>query len=321
MLNKNVLITGANGYIGSLVLEKLSKNSLIENIIACDVRDIPEDKKLNNVHYFQCDIRDNKISEIFNKFKVDSVVHLASIVTPGKKSNREFEYSVDVLGTENILKQCISNNVKQIITTSSGAAYGYYQDNKEFLDENDEIRGNEEFSYSHHKKLVENMLKKYREKYPELKQLILRPGTILGKTVNNQIVNLFKKPFIIGIKGSESKFVFIWDIDVVNVILKGIEEQSEGIYNLAGDGTLSMREIANILNKPYINIPPSLLTFILRILKILNLTQYGPEQINFLRYRPVLSNKRLKEEFKFIPKYTTREVFNFYIENNFNKKN
>jgi UDP-glucose 4-epimerase len=35
------------------------------------------------------------------------VVHLASIVTPGKKSNREFEYSVDVDGTRNLLEACL----------------------------------------------------------------------------------------------------------------------------------------------------------------------------------------------------------------------
>ena len=54
--------------------------------------------------------------------QVDVVVHLASIVTPGKKSNREFEYSVDVLGTKNILKACVTNGVKRIVISSSGSS-------------------------------------------------------------------------------------------------------------------------------------------------------------------------------------------------------
>ena len=50
------------------------------------------------------------------------------------------------------------------------------------------------------------------------------------------------------------------------------------------------------------------------VMKKLGVTQYGPEQINFLRYRPVLSNGRLKEVFGYAPQKTTREVFQFFLE-------
>ncbi|MAC99815.1 MAG: epimerase, partial [Pseudomonadales bacterium] len=40
----------------------------------------------------------------------------------------------------------------------------------------------------------------------------------------------------------------------------------------------------------------------------------GPEQINFLRYRPVLSNRRLKEEFGYQLQKTSAETFEYFIE-------
>ena len=43
--------------------------------------------------------------------------------------------------------------------------------------------------------------------------------------------------------------------------------------------------------------------------KRLGLTQYGPEQIDFLRYRPVLDNTRLKRDFGYLPKLSSAEVF------------
>ena len=46
--------------------------------------------------------------------------------------------------------------------------------------------------------------------------------------------------------------------------------------------------------------------------KKLGLTQYGPEQLDFLRYRPVLLNTRLKEEFGYVPKRSSAEVFELY---------
>ena len=46
----------------------------------------------------------------------------------------------------------------------------------------------------------------------------------------------------------------------------------------------------------------------------MRLTQYGPEQVDFLRYRPVLVNRRLKEEFGYVPRKTSAEVFEFWRE-------
>jgi UDP-glucose 4-epimerase len=213
----NVLVTGASGYLGSNLVKKLIElNQDREDkftIIAGDIRESGVHD--SRVHFVKLDVRSPDVHAIMKKYKIDTVVHLASIVTPGKKSNREFEYSVDVLGTENILEACVANQVKRIIVTSSGAAYGYHADNAEWIREEDLIRGNEEFAYSYHKRLVEELLAKYRVEHPELEQVIFRIGTILGDNTNNQITALFDKRVVLGISDSKSPFVFIWDQDVV----------------------------------------------------------------------------------------------------------
>lgn len=312
---RSVFITGAGGYIGRQLTEALAADRRgLTTIVAADLRPVPPEQQLPGVHYLAADICDPGLADAMKKFSVDLVVHLAAVVTPGKQSDRALEYKVDVEGTENILKACVACGVKKIIYTSSGAAYGYHADNPEWLDENDAIRGNDEFAYSHHKRLVEEMLARYRKAHPDLKQLIFRPGFILGATTKNQITNLFDQPRITGIKGADSPFVIIWDQDVVGAILKGIHEGGDGIYNLAGDGILTLPEMARMLGKPYRALPVWLVAAGLWVGKRLGLTQYGPEQIGFLRYRPVLANRRLKEEFGYIPKKTTREVFEYYLE-------
>ncbi len=313
-MSKTVLITGSSGYVGHLTIEELRSQKLgLYNIIALDVRDAPAENRHPDVTYITGDIRSKELVEIVKKYGVETVVHLASIVTPGDKSNREFEYSVDVLGTENVLNACKQNNVQKLIVTSSGAAYGYYADNPELIQEDHDLRGNEEFAYAHHKKLVEHMLLKIRKSHPDLKQLVLRPGVVLGASTNNQITDLFEKPFVVGVSGSDIPFVFIWEMDVVKIIVKGITEENEGVYNLAGDGCLTMRQIAQKLGKPYLNIPPTIFRAILSMLKQFGLTQYGPEQLDFLRYRPVLSNENLKAKFGYTPTYTSTEVFDLYL--------
>jgi len=43
--------------------------------------------------------------------------------------------------------------------------------------------------------------------------------------------------------------------------------------------------------------------------KPLRLTRYGPEQVGFLRWRPVLDNTRLKTVFGFVPRHTSAQAF------------
>ena len=115
------------------------------------------------------------------------------------------------------------------------------------------------------------------------------------------------------LKGSNSPFVFIWDQDVVGCIEQAVLSEKEGIYNVAGDGALTMQEIAKMLNKPVINIPPTLLKYVLLVLNKLGLSQYGPEQIGFLQYRPVLDNRKLKQDFGYVPQKTSEEVFRLFL--------
>jgi UDP-glucose 4-epimerase len=219
---------------------------------------------------------------------------------------------VDVLGTKNVLEACIAAGVRRIIVTSSGAAYGYHADNPAWLTEDDPVRGNEEFAYSYHKRLVEEMLAEYRRTHPSLEQVVLRVGTILGETTRNQITALFEKPRLLALKGSASPFVFIWDQDVVGAIEHAIFGGPAGIYNVAGDGALGIQQIAARLGKRCITLPPVALRAVLAVLHPLGLSQYGPEQVNFLRYRPVLDNRRLKEVFGYVPRLTSAEVFELF---------
>jgi UDP-glucose 4-epimerase len=130
--------------------------------------------------------------------------------------------------------------------------------------------------------------------------------------VHNQITDLFEKPRLIAIRGAASPFVFIHDQDVVAAIVQGVDSPVTGIFNVAGDGKLDIDEIARRLGKGCVILPAGLLQAALWLLKKLGLTQYGPEQIDFLRYRPVLANRRLKEEFGYVPKLSSAEVFELW---------
>jgi len=307
-----VLVTGASGYIGALVVRALeARRSELGALLAVDVREPVPAFSRESVECEKASVCDDSFGGLLARHRIDVVVHLASILKP-PVNGEDLAFRVDVGGTKNVLASAVAHGVRRLIVTTSGAAYGYHADNPEWLVEDDPLRGNEEIPYSRNKRLIEEELARYRASHPELEQLIFRPGTVIGAGVSTPVTELFESKVMLGVLGSDSPFVFIWDQDVVECIVRGVFGAQTGAYNLAGDGALTPRELAQILGKPYLPLPAPLIARALSLLNRLGRSPYGPEQVKFLQYRPVLSNEALKHRFGYVPKKTSREAFELY---------
>lgn len=304
-----VCVTGGNGFLGSAVVSRLAADPAVSYVLSLDLREPAAGREIDGVEYALADINAPDLDTLLADHRIDTVVHLAAIVNPGRDTTREQEYQVDVIGSRNVLSACVQAGVKHVVISSSGAAYGYHPDNAPWLNESHPLRGNDEFAYSRHKRLVEEELARLRTEHPELRQTIFRIGTILGKRVRNQITALFDAPRLLRVAGSESPFVFIWDQDVADTMAQAVVTGRTGIFNVAGDGALTVREIAALMGKRTLTVPAPVLAAGLWLGQKLQLTVHGPEQLRFLRYRPVLDNTALKEEFGFTPSRTSREAF------------
>ena len=304
-----VLVTGASGAVGQVLIKGLAAAGV--ETLATDIRrheDMPD-----GVGFMKLDVRGNDAKRVISGFKPDVIVHLASIVSPSRGMTREFAHDVDVKGTRNVLDAAISHGVRRLVVTSSGAAYGYHADNPVPLRESDPVRGNPEFPYSDHKRQVEEMLAEARASHPELEQVVLRVGTVLGAGLENQITELFHRPKLIAVKGSDSPFVFIWTRDLARILMRAAAgEGPAGIFNVCGDGALSVHDLAEALEKPVMVLPAWVLKAALGIARPLGLSRYGPEQVRFLQYRPVLDNTALKTAFGYTPELSSAQTFDLW---------
>jgi len=312
----SVLITGAGGFVGRQVAESLASSpGTFSHIVATDVHLPEESARQGGVAYVPLDITDRAaVLSALSEHHVDTVVHLAAVVTPRPGDTRASQYDVDVRGTENVLEASVACGVRKLVYTSSGAAYGYHADNAPLLRETDALRGNQEFAYAWHKRLVEERLETYRAEHPELAQLVLRVSTILGPSVHNQITAMFERPVVLGLRESETPFCFVWDRDVVDCICLGVHGDAKGTFNLTGDGVMTLREIAQAMGQRFVAVPAPVVEKALSVLTRLGLSPYGPEQVAFLRYRPVLDNDSLKRELGFTPRKSSRQTFELYRE-------
>ncbi|MEO1084446.1 MAG: NAD-dependent epimerase/dehydratase family protein [Acidobacteriota bacterium] len=306
-----VLVTGAAGYLGGHLLERLEARPDLD-VLATDLRR-PAAGANPRLAFQTLDLTDvDAIRARVADFKPEVVVHLAAVVDP--EAPRELAHAVDVAGTLHLADACLRNGVRRLVVTSSGAAYGYRPDHPRWIEEDQPLAAGEAFAYAWHKRRVEEDLAELRHRHPELEQVVLRPGTVLGAGVSTPVTRLFEGRAVLGIRGGDDRFVFIWDRDAAGALERAVDVGPPGVYNLAGDGALSLADIARRLGVRHLRLPAAPVAAALAVGRVLRLTGHGPEQVRFLRYRPVLSNRRLKEEFGFVPTKTSAEAFDVYLK-------
>ena len=134
MNHKQILITGADGFIGSHLVETLIKNNYkvrafvyYNSFNSYGWLDTLSKENKEKIQFFPGDVRDpNGIREAMKG--VDIVFHLAALIAiPFSYHSPDSYIDTNVKGTLNILQAARDNNVKRILVTSTSEVYGTAQ--------------------------------------------------------------------------------------------------------------------------------------------------------------------------------------------------
>ncbi len=173
---KKVLVTGGAGFIGSHIVD----GYLREGYQVAVIDDLSRGKRENlnsKARFYKMDINDRKITEIFAKEKFDLVNHHAAQIDLRISVKRPvFDAKINVLGTLNLLENCLKHKIRNFIFISSGGAI-YGEPEKMPVDEY--YPKNPLSPYAVAKHTIEHYLYYYRQTFG-LNYLALRYANVYG---------------------------------------------------------------------------------------------------------------------------------------------
>jgi len=248
-----ILVTGGGGFIGSALVLYLVKKG--EKVTVFDNFSNSE-KKIDSsegIKVIKGDITDyNSLEKAIQNH--DVVIHLAAKIDVNESILKPDEtFAVNVDGTENVIKACLKNKIKNIVAISSAAVYG--ESKKLPVSETSPLQPMSPYGQS--KMQMEKILEEYAIKY-RLNIINLRLFNVYGKNQSAAYAGVITK-FIYNIKNNKPLVIFgdgsntrdfISIEDAVYSIHKSIEhlENKRGnAYNIASGESISIIDLAKLL--------------------------------------------------------------------------
>jgi nucleoside-diphosphate-sugar epimerase len=261
-----VAVTGPTGEIGISAVTALEREPAVDAIIGMARRPFdPSSRGWLKTTYQQGDILDREAVDALVA-RADVVIHLAFIIM----GSRDESARVNLQGTRNLFEATVAaERPRRLVYTSSVAAYGYHSDNPVPLTEDVAPRGSAEHYYSEQKAACEALLADITRDSP-LEVFVLRPCIVAGPKATaladampwNQLPGPMRavvkavpalKP-VVPDPGYPLQLVHHDDVATA-IALAATAPAPPGVYNIAGDGVVTVADVARALGGRPVRVP------------------------------------------------------------------
>jgi UDP-glucose 4-epimerase len=323
-----VAVTGPTGDIGRAFLRELDDSPEVDRIVGMARRPFsPSEFGLEKTEYRQGDIlEEDSLSDLVEG--ADVLVHLAFIIL----GSRDETHQINLQGTRNVFEAATSAGLKRFVYTSSVAAYGFHEENPQPLTEEVAPKGTEQFYYSAQKAELERELHRMVDG-SDVDAYVFRPSIVAGHDALTLITAILEQLQLGGrlpqvtaflksvpylkpvLPDPGTPFQLVHHDDVARALVAAVTGRGEpGIYNLAGDGTISFGDLASGLGWYSVPVPNFAVDATAELIARIPFAPAELSWINAARVPVIMDTQKARDTLGWEPRYDTRETLAETIE-------
>lgn len=248
-----ILVTGGAGFIASHVADACI--AVGHDVVVVDNLSMGKRENVNpKAKFFQMDIRDKAICKIFNDERFDAVIHHAAQMDVRKSvEDPQFDASVNIIGTINLLECCKATGVQKFLFASTGGAI--YGEQEYFpADEAHPVRPVSPYGIS--KLAIEKYLFYYNIEF-KVQYIALRYANVYGPRQNPHgeagVVAIFTKKMLAGdqpIINGDGKQTrdYVYVDDVVRANIFALTHDQSDVFNVGTGIETDVNQLFRSLN-------------------------------------------------------------------------
>ena len=318
-----VAVTGPTGEIGMSAIDAIERSDAVDTIIGMARREFdPADHGWTKTEYRQGDVLDRDAVDALVA-DADVVVHLAYLIMGSREESRR----TNLAGTRNVFEATLAAaRPSRLVYTSSVAAYGYHRDNPVPLTEDVPARGSDEHYYSAQKAECEALLRELTDG-SDLEVYVLRPCIVAGprapalrEKMPWQAAKRALPAALRPLAATVSGFLpllpdpgvpvqLVHHDDVAEAIALCVSGAGEpGRYNIAGDGVVSLADVAAATGTRSVRVPAAAALAVSEALARLPLVPAAAEWLHLGRTSVVMDTTRARTVLGWRPRHSAADT-------------
>jgi len=312
-----VAITGPTGEMGRAVVAALERSREVGRILGMARRPFdPREHGWKKVLYRRGDVLEKrKVADLVQE--ADVVVHLAFMIMGSARASRR----VNLDGSRNVFEAAAIAGVKRVVYASSVAAYGFHAENPQPLTEEVPARGTAAHYYSAQKAEVEELLADELHG-TRTKAYVFRPCIVAGPDAPllidslpySQVSERLPGPVLALLDGLPIlrpvlpdpgvSFQLVHHDDVASAMRAAVLGRGKpGVYNLAGSGELTVKQLAEELGWYSIPVPELAVDAVAEMVSRLGFLPAQAQWVAAFREPMIMSTAKARRELRWRPKH------------------
>ena len=242
-----IFLTGANGYLGRVLIEHLGRLPAVQKITGMGLTRPPTPWPAQ-FNFIRCDIRSPAVTTLMAGH--DVVIHTAGIVLWSAKMSPQERDDINLNGTRNVAEAARANQIGRFIHASSMAVYDplLAQGKTQVTEDFTLGGGHSPFYYWNAKAESERILVKTLD--PAAVLTLFRPIYIVGPRHQAGVASYRKNA--VRIPGRDPRRQFVHEDDVARAFIQAVFSDLPGAFNVVPDDFLRMSELWKILGVKFV---------------------------------------------------------------------
>jgi UDP-glucose 4-epimerase len=327
-MSLTVAVTGPTGEIGKPFIRALERQKDVTRILGMARRPFdPKAHKWSKTEYRQGDVLDRAAVDALCA-DADVVVHLAFIIVAGSGESRK----INLEGSRNVFEAAVKAKVKRLVYASSVAAYGFHEDNPQPLTEEVPARGTDAHPYSADKAAVEDLLGEVVEG-SETDAYVFRPCIVAGpeapllinsipyvqlsERLPGAVRALFDQVPVLKpvLPDPGVPFQLVHHDDVALALRAAVLGRgAPGVYNLAGAGEVTMRDLADALGYYTVPVPELAVDATAEVISRLPFLPDEASWIEAARIPVVMDTSKARSQLSWRPRHDALDTLKATVE-------
>jgi UDP-glucose 4-epimerase len=307
---KSVLIIGMAGGLAKITAGLLTKKYPNIKITGVDSRPVNHLLRANNIEIKQMKYTRGNFEKLFRNNDFDVIYHLGRVshAHSNPKSQLAQRLDLNIMGTSRILDLSIKFGIKRVVILSTYHVYGALSDNPVFIKEDAPLRASIKYpelrDVTEMDQLATNWMWKNQN---EIETIVLRPCNIIGPQISNSITQYLNAKISPMPVDFNPMFQFIHEFDMANILMHSLAAIPTGIYNVAPEECISIREAKKVIGNKTIPAPITALEPMAKMFKTLwNFPDY---LLDYIKFACIIDGSELRKHLpKDIARFNTKEA-------------